>query len=62
MNESEDIRSRLTERANTALQLAEQEARNLGHMHVDPGHLLLGLIAEGQGVAAKETLVFLKHH
>lgn len=53
MNEPEDIRSRFTERAKTALQLAEQEARNLGHRYIDPGHLLLGLIAEGQGSAAQ---------
>jgi ATP-dependent Clp protease ATP-binding subunit ClpC len=53
VNQPEDIRSRFTERAKTALQLAEQEARNLGHAYVDPGHLLLGLLAEGQGIAAR---------
>ena len=33
--------------------LAQNEARRLSHDHVGTEHILLGLIAEGEGVAAK---------
>jgi Clp amino terminal domain, pathogenicity island component len=43
---------RFTDRARRVVYLASEEARRLGHQHVGPGHLLLGLIEEGDGVAA----------
>ncbi|MGB9920994.1 MAG: ATP-dependent Clp protease ATP-binding subunit [Moorellales bacterium] len=45
--------SRFTERAQRVLRLAEEEARNLGHAAVGTEHLLLGLVREGEGVAAR---------
>ncbi len=36
-----------------ALELAPEEARNMGNNYVGTEHLLLGLIKEGEGVAAK---------
>ncbi|NLO89049.1 MAG: ATP-dependent Clp protease ATP-binding subunit [Clostridia bacterium] len=44
---------RFTERAQRVLVLAKEEAKKLGHSAVGTEHLLLGLIAEGQGVAAR---------
>ena len=44
---------KFTERAHRVLALAQKEANNLGHSAVGTEHLLLGLINEGQGVAAK---------
>lgn len=44
---------RFTERANKVMLLAEDEAKRLNHGYVGTEHLLLGLIREGQGVAAK---------
>jgi len=44
---------RLTERAEKVLGLAQQEANSAGEPAVGTEHLLLGLIVEGQGVAAK---------
>ena len=43
---------RFTDRARRVVVLAQDEARELGHGFVSPGHLLLGLLAEGEGVAA----------
>lgn len=40
-----------TPRSVAVLELARQEARHLGHDQVTTGHILLGLIHEGQGVA-----------
>ena len=42
-----------TPRVKKVLQLARQEAQNLGHDYVGTEHLLLGLLAEGEGVAAQ---------
>jgi len=42
-----------TGRARKVLALAQEEARSLGHDYIGTEHLLLGLIDEGQGVAAK---------
>jgi ATP-dependent Clp protease ATP-binding subunit ClpC len=42
-----------TDRARTILVLAYDEARRLRHGHVDSGHLLLGLIMERSGAAAR---------
>jgi ATP-dependent Clp protease ATP-binding subunit ClpC len=43
---------RFTDRARRAVVLAQAEARMLNHDYVGPEHILLGLIAEGEGVAA----------
>ena len=42
-----------TPRAKRVLELAIDEARQLGHNYVGTEHLLLGLIREGEGVAAQ---------
>ncbi len=42
-----------TEKANNALNRALSEAENLGHSYIGTEHILLGLIAEGSGVAFK---------
>lgn len=44
---------RFTERAQKVLILAQQEAREMGYPYVGTEHILLGLIGEGEGVAAK---------
>lgn len=44
---------RFTERAQQVILLSQEEARRLGHNVVGTEHLLLGLIAEGEGVAAR---------
>ena len=43
----------LTPRAKRVLELAIDEARRMGHNYVGTEHLLLGLIREGEGVAAQ---------
>ncbi|WP_353893402.1 ATP-dependent Clp protease ATP-binding subunit [Proteinivorax hydrogeniformans] len=40
-------------RSKMVIELASQEARNMGHGYVGTEHLLLGLIKEGEGIAAK---------
>lgn len=42
-----------TQRAKKVLELAELEARSLGHSEIDTAHLLLGLVREGAGVGAQ---------
>ena len=42
-----------TPRAKKVLELAQREARALGHDYVGTEHILLGLIREGDGVAAQ---------
>ena len=42
----------LTPRAKRVIELAIDEARQLGHNYVGTEHLLLGLIREGEGIAA----------
>ncbi len=44
---------RFTERAQKAIVLAQDSARKLNHNYVGTEHLLLGLIREGEGIAAK---------
>ena len=44
---------RFTDRARRSLFLSQEEARRLNHNYVGTEHLLLGLVSEGQGVAAK---------
>jgi ATP-dependent Clp protease ATP-binding subunit ClpC len=45
-----------TSNAKRVLELSVDEARQLGHNYVGTEHLLLGLIREGEGVAAKVLL------
>jgi len=47
---------RFTERAQMAINLSSEIATELGHNYVGTEHLLLGLLKEGEGVAAK-TLI-----
>ena len=44
---------RFTDRARRVVVLAQDEARGLKHNYIGTEHLLLGLITEGEGVAAK---------
>jgi ATP-dependent Clp protease ATP-binding subunit ClpA len=44
---------RFTDRARRVMLLAEEEARRLNHDHVGTEHILLGLVLEGEGVAAR---------
>ncbi len=43
---------RFTDRGRRVLVLAQEESRLLGHAFIGTGHILLGLIHEGEGVAA----------
>jgi ATP-dependent Clp protease ATP-binding subunit ClpC len=45
-----------TPRAKRVVELSVEEARQLGHNYVGTEHLLLGLIREGEGVAARVLL------
>ena len=42
-----------TPRAKKVLELSMEEAHNLGHNYIGTEHLLLGLIKENEGIAAK---------
>jgi len=42
----------LTPRAKKVIELAVDEARHMGHHYIGTEHLLLGLVREGEGVAA----------
>ena len=42
-----------TPKVKSVLEQSFQEARQLGHNYISPEHLLLGLLKEGEGVAAK---------
>ena len=44
---------RFTDRARRVVVLAQDEAKALNHNYIGTEHLLLGLISEGEGVAAK---------
>ncbi|MBU9720254.1 MULTISPECIES: ATP-dependent protease ATP-binding subunit ClpC [Bacillaceae] len=44
---------RFTERAQKVLALAQEEAVRLGHNNIGTEHILLGLVREGEGIAAK---------
>ena len=47
---------RFTERAQKVLALSQEEAIRLGHNNIGTEHILLGLIKEGEGIAAKALL------
>jgi Clp amino terminal domain, pathogenicity island component len=44
---------RFTDRARRVVVLAQEEARMLNHNYIGTEHILLGLISEGEGVAAQ---------
>jgi len=44
---------RFTDRARRVVVLAQEEARRLDHNYIGTEHILLGLISEGEGVAAR---------
>src|SRR5919204_5691725 len=48
-----EVFERFTERARQVVVLAQDEARTLRHDHIGPEHLLLGLMREEPGVAAR---------
>jgi ATP-dependent Clp protease ATP-binding subunit ClpC len=48
-----DMFERFTDRARRVVVLAQEEARMLNHNYIGTEHILLGLIHEGEGVAAK---------
>src|SRR5690349_6940632 len=43
---------RFTDRARKVMQLANQEAQRFNHEYIGTEHILLGLVAEGSGIAA----------
>ena len=52
--QSEDKRMhKFSERARMVLTLSQEEAQRLNHNYIEPEHLLLGLLLEGEGVAAR---------
>ena len=52
MNERDRF-DKFTERARKVLSLAQEEAQRFNHNYIGTEHLLLGLVREGDGVAAK---------
>ena len=48
--------NRFTERARQALTLAQEAAASFGHSYIGSEHLLLGLLREGGGPAARHSL------
>ena len=44
---------KFTERARRVLSLAQEEAQRFNHNYIGTEHLLLGLVREGDGLAAK---------
>jgi len=49
----ENVFERFTDRARRVVVLAQEEARLLNHNYIGTEHILLGLIHEGEGVAAR---------
>lgn len=47
---------RFTERAQKVLALAQEEALRLNHNNIGTEHILLGLVREGEGIAAKALI------
>ncbi len=50
---SENKFDKFTERAKKVLRLAEEEAQRFNHNYIGTEHILLGLVREGEGVAAR---------
>ncbi len=44
---------RFTQRAQKVLALSQEEAMRLNHSNLGTEHILLGLVREGEGIAAK---------
>jgi hypothetical protein len=44
---------RYTERARQVLRLAQEQARSYASKTIEPGHIMLGVLAEGEGLGAK---------
>src|SRR5688572_11024712 len=44
---------RFTDRARRVVVLAQEEARLLNHNYIGTEHVLLGMLAEGEGIAAR---------
>src|SRR3954452_304888 len=53
MRQEAGVFERFTDRARRVVVLAQEEARLLNHNYIGTEHILLGLIHEGEGVAAK---------
>src|SRR6195952_5381043 len=51
--EEKNMFERFTDRARRVVVLAQEEARMLSHNYIGTEHILLGLIHEGDGIAAK---------
>src|SRR5258708_13221901 len=51
--DNRDRFDKFTERARTVFSLAQDEAQRFNHNYIGTEHLLLGLVREGDGVAAK---------
>ncbi|MDY0394872.1 ATP-dependent protease ATP-binding subunit ClpC [Virgibacillus halophilus] len=49
----QSVQYHYTPRAKKVVELSQDEARKLGHSYVGTEHILLGLIREGEGVAAR---------
>ncbi|WP_439743963.1 ATP-dependent protease ATP-binding subunit ClpC [Bacillus pseudomycoides] len=47
---------RFTERAKKVLALSQEEAIRIGHNNIGTEHILLGLVREGEGIAAKALI------
>src|SRR5215813_11063543 len=50
---SDEMFERFTDRARRVVVLAQEEARMLNHDYIGTEHILLGLVHEGEGVAAR---------
>lgn len=50
---AEESEVRLTPRAIKALEFAAEEARRFDHSQIGTGHLLIGLVREGEGIGAR---------
>src|SRR5260370_25564580 len=50
---SDEMFERFTDRARRGVVLAQEKARMLNHNYIGTEHVLLGLIPEGEGAAAK---------
>jgi len=53
IEEARDLFERFTDRARRVLVLAQEEAKLLHHNYIGTEHILLGLVHEGEGIAAK---------
>ena len=49
---------KLTDRANNALRLADEESLKMGHKYIGTEHLMVGLIRERDGVASKTLIKY----